>query len=158
MTHPETNEFGYSPEYWDLLPDETKDGIVAEQATFDEFDDYADRDVDESQVDPFERREYLEETLGSITDANKGRGVRVMTSAHPRFTEIDARYDIDRVRSSSMRSEREAAKKLALACGECAIAGCGMRNNFPAFDEKYHFKKSRSDFAKKLGQDPTTPC
>lgn len=145
-------DYGYSEDYWDCLPDEVKERIVREQDGVDDFEPL------EPQFDPQARREYLEHTLSAITDANRGRGVRSMTKSHPKFSEIDARYDIDSVRRSSVRSEREAARELQRACGECAVAGCVMRDNFKEFDKKYHFKPARDRLQQKLDQDPTAPC
>jgi hypothetical protein len=159
------NEYGYSGDEWDLFPDETKEAIIA-----DSEDDFAVVDPDDcipsgstltaktTRFQDVTRRTELKVAMDHITEANKRIGLGAITKDHPDYKKIDKKYGISSAIKRGERFDARAEEALIRACGNCAVSACVLRDDYKAFENKYHTAPTRAKFAKKLDADPTAPC
>lgn len=151
------SEFGYTPEYWEQLPDEVRERIV-QMAEPDDEDSLELLVEEQSRFDDATRAAALKRAMVKITEANRRIGLASMTPDHPKYDQIDRKYGVQGAIERGERFDDSARGELELACGHCAVEACGLRNNYPAFEGKYHTAPRRNRFSKELDKDPSKPC
>ena len=151
-------EYGYPKEYWEQLPDEVREQIVSAYMV-DESDYRLELLVEEqSRFDDATRRAALNRAMAEITEANRRIGLASMSPDHPKYRVIDEKYGVQGAIARGEQFDDNARGELEFACGHCAVEACGLRNNYPAFERKYHTAPKRNRFSKELDKDPSTPC